>query len=74
MGINYKKFWKKLIDDELTTSDLHLATGIAPSTFTKMRKNKYVSLDVLVRLCNELNCQISDIVEVEIDSRAYQNK
>jgi len=47
MGINYKKFWKKLIDDELTTSDLHLATGIAPSTFTKMRKNKYVSLDVV---------------------------
>lgn len=70
MGVNYKKLWKRLIDDELGISDLHLATGIAPSTFSKMRKNEYVSLDVLVRICNELNCQLSEIVEVELDNRS----
>jgi len=53
MGVNYKRFWKKLIDDDLDLSDLHLSTGIAPSTFSKMRKNEYVSLDVLVRICEE---------------------
>ncbi len=70
MGVNYKKLWKKLIDEELKTTDLHLATGIAASTFSKMRKNEYVSLDVLVRICNELNCQLSDIVEVETDNQS----
>lgn len=69
MGVNYKRLWKRLIDDEMDTVELHATTGIAPSTFSRMRKNEYVSLDVLVRICNHLNCQLSDIVEVEMDSR-----
>ncbi len=51
LAVNYKRFWKRLIDVEMETSELHLITGIAPSTFSKMRKNEYVSLDVLVRIC-----------------------
>lgn len=70
MGVNYKGFWKRLIDEEMQTSDLHLATGIAPSTFSKMRKNEYVSLDVLVRICKALKCQLSEIVEVEFDHKS----
>jgi len=69
MGVNYKRLWKRLIDDEIETTELHNSTGVAPSTFTKMRKNEYVSLDVLVRICNFLNCQLSDIVEVELTAR-----
>ena len=65
MGINYKGLWKTLIDKEMSKSELRVATGVAASTFSKMYKNEYVSLDVLVRICNELNCQLSDIVEVE---------
>lgn len=30
----------------------------------KLSKNEYVSMDVLVRICTEFQCQISDIVEV----------
>jgi DNA-binding Xre family transcriptional regulator len=66
MDVNYKRLWKRLIDEEIETTTLHTSTGIAPSTLTKMRKNKYVSLDVLVRICKMLNCQLSDIVEVEL--------
>ncbi len=70
MGVNYKRLWKKLIDDDMEVSALYTATKIAPSTFSRMRKNEYVSLDVLVRICNELDCQLSDIVEVELDKRS----
>lgn len=70
MGVNYKRLWKRLIDDEIETSALNAETGVAPSTLTKMRKNDYVSLDVLVRICRYLNCQLSDIVEVELENRS----
>lgn len=70
MGVNYKRLWKKLIDDEMETSELRIATGIAPSTFAKMHKNEYVSLDVLVRICQALNCQLNEIVEVELNNRS----
>lgn len=69
MGINYKRLWKRLIDEEIETTTLQNKTGIAPSTLTKMRKNEYVSLDVLVRICKVLNCQLSDLVEVELDNQ-----
>jgi DNA-binding Xre family transcriptional regulator len=70
MGVNYKRLWKRLIDDEVETATLNAETRVAPSTLTKMRKNEYVSLDVLVRICRYLNCQLSDIVEVELENRS----
>ena len=70
MGVNYKRLWKRLIDDEVVTTTLYAETGVAPSTLTKMRKNEYVSLDVLVRICSYLKCQLSDIVEVEQENRS----
>ncbi len=63
--VNYKKLWKKLIDDDVSKAELRKNTGIASSTFHKMTNSEYVSLDVLVRICIELNCGLDDIVEIE---------
>lgn len=65
MSINYKGLWKMLIDKDMSKADLREKTGIAPSTFSKMSRNEYVSMEVLVRICDALRCQLSDIVEVE---------
>lgn len=54
-----------LIDKDMSKADLREKTGIAPSTFSKMSRNEYVSMEVLVRICDALRCQLSDIVEVE---------
>ncbi|MFS1516406.1 helix-turn-helix domain-containing protein [Bacillus sp. SCS-151] len=74
MNINYKGLWKILIDRDMSKSDLRSTTGIAASTFTRMYKNEYVSLEVLVRICSALNCQISDIVEVEFNPANDEKK
>ncbi|MBS4786008.1 MAG: helix-turn-helix transcriptional regulator [Clostridiales bacterium] len=65
MGINYKRLWKLLIDREMTKTELRQQTEISSSTLSKMSKNEYVSLEVLVRICCVLNCELSDIVEIE---------
>ena len=65
MGINYKKLWKLLIDKDMTKTDLRMQTDIASSTLSKMSRNEYVSLDVLVRICCVLDCELSDITEIE---------
>ncbi len=67
MGVNYKPLWKLLIDKEMEKSELRTAAGIAGSTLAKMYRNEYVALDVLVRICNALRCQLSDIAEIEFD-------
>ena len=64
MGVSYKKLWKLIIDQDTTNVEVRKAAGISPATFTKLKKNEIVSLDVLIKLCMILDCEIGDIVEV----------
>ena len=64
MAISYNKLWKLLIDNNMTKTDLRLKADIGTSTLAKLGKNEQVSLDVLLRICKVLNCDISEIMEV----------
>lgn len=68
MNVSYKKLWKLIIDKEMTNVEVRKATGISPATFTKLKKNEVVSLDVLLKLCKYLECDIGDIVEAIRDA------
>ena len=67
MSISYKKLWKLLIDKDMTKIELKDAAGISTGTLAKLGKNENVTTDVLVKICEELNCNISDICEVVPD-------
>ena len=64
MAISYKKLWKLLIDKDMTAVDLRQATGIAPNTMTKLRRDEEVSMTVLVKICTVLNVNIGDIMDL----------
>ena len=63
MAISYKKLWKLIIDKDMANAEVRRAAHIGPSTFSRMKKNEYVTLEVLDKLCDVLNCDIGDIVE-----------
>lgn len=63
MGVSYKKLWKLIIDKDMTNVEVRKAAKISPATFTKLKKNEVVSLDVLLKICKILDCDIGDIVE-----------
>ena len=64
MSISYNKLWKLLIDKNMTKTDLRMKADIGTSTLAKLGKNEQVSLDVLLRICKVLNCDISEIMEI----------
>ena len=64
MSVSYKKLWKLLIDHNMNKSDLAKKAKMSPNTIAKLGKNETVSLDILVRICTVLQCDIGDIVEV----------
>jgi len=64
MGVSYKKLWKLIIDKDTTNVEVRKAAKISPATFTKLKKNETVSLDVLLKICKILDCDIGNIVEV----------
>lgn len=64
MSISYKKLWKLLIDKDMMKKDLQQAAGISWASVTKMSKGETVSLDVLMKVCKTLECDIGDVVEL----------
>jgi len=64
MAISYNKLWKLLIDNHMKKKDLKEKAELSTATMAKLGKNESVSLDVLVRVCKVLNCEIGDIVEI----------
>lgn len=66
MGITYKKLWKLLIDKNMKKGDLREAAGISASSIAKLSKGENVQTDILVKICKTLNCDISDIMEIDL--------
>ena len=67
MGMSYKKLWKLLIDRDMIKKDLREGSGLSTASMAKLYRNKNVNTDVIVRVCNFLRCDISDICEVVLN-------
>ena len=65
MHISYKKLWKLLIDRDLMKKDLCEMAGISSASMAKLGKNENVNMDIIVRICAALECDTSDIMEIE---------
>jgi len=64
MAISYNKLWKLLIDKNMNKKDLRLAAGVSTSVIAKLGKGENVTTDILLKICDTLNCDIADIMEV----------
>lgn len=61
--LSYKKLFKKMIDIEMKNTELMEKAKVSKSTFYKIKNGENVTTDVLLRICNVLECDISEIVE-----------
>ena len=63
MKISYKKLWKKMIDLEISKTELRERTGISTVTLAKLGKDQVVSMEVLMKICKALQCNIDDVCD-----------
>lgn len=64
MKVSYNKLWKLLIDKNMKKMELLEAVEMSPNTLAKLGRNEDVSMDVLRRICEYLECDIGDIMEM----------
>ena len=67
MAVSYNKLWKLLIDKGMTKTELRLQTDMSTATLAKMSKNEVVSMDVMLRICKVLDCNVGDIMDATKD-------
>lgn len=70
MKVSYKKLWVMLAEREMSKVELRKLAGIAPATFTKLRRNQEVALSVLLKIADVLNCDASDMMSFIKDNAA----
>ena len=63
MRISYNKLWKMLIDKEMKKSDLKEKAGISSASIAKLGKGDNITTDVLLRICEAMDCHLDDIME-----------
>lgn len=69
MGVSYKKLFKLMIDRDMKKKDLKEMASIGNSTMTKLAKDENVTMDVMAKICNALNCTLDEIVEILPDEK-----
>ena len=63
--MNYNKLWKMLIDRNLMKKDLREMAGLSSNAIAKMGKGGDVSTQVLLKICEALDCRLEDIVDLD---------
>jgi DNA-binding Xre family transcriptional regulator len=62
--ISYRKLWVRLAERDMKKQDLAALAHIAPGTISKLGRNEDVMTQVLTKICNALNCNIADIMDI----------
>lgn len=63
MKVSYKKLWVMLAEREISKATLRKQVGLSSATFTKLRKNQEVTLGVMLKIADVLNCNAGDMMD-----------
>lgn len=63
MKVSYKKLWVMLAEREISKATLRKQAGLSSATFTKLRKNQEVTLGVMLKIADVLNCNAGDMMD-----------
>lgn len=67
MAVSYKKLFHLLVDRDMTAVQLQQQAGYSANITTRLKKNVYISLESVEKICRALNCKVDDIVEFVTD-------
>ncbi|MCR0611661.1 helix-turn-helix domain-containing protein [[Clostridium] innocuum] len=68
MRFSYNRLWKLLIDKNMNKQKLKEISGISSASVAKLGKGANITTDVLLRICEALECDITDIIELVNDT------
>lgn len=64
MAVQYNKLFKSMIDKKMNAAQLAKQAGVSANVMTKLKRDQYVSLESLEKICVALSCKFDDILEI----------
>ena len=65
MAINYDRLFHMMIDKKITNAQLKDRAGVSANIITRLKRNEYVSMESIEKICKTLNCGVDDILKFE---------
>lgn len=72
MAVCYDKLFHMMIDRKMTNAQLKEQAGFSANIITRLKRNEYISIESIERICRIMNCGVDDILEF-IPERAGDN-
>lgn len=69
MKVSYKKLWVLCAEREISKADLRKRAGLSSATFTKLRKNQEVTLSVMLKIAEVMQCNAGDMMDFIPDDK-----
>lgn len=63
MSVEYIRLFERMEAGKISGAELAKKAGVSGNIMTRIRRNQYVSLESIEKICNALECKIDDIVE-----------
>lgn len=67
MAVTYKKLFHLMIDRGITNADLIEQAGCSANIITRLKRDNYIALDTIEKICKSLKCTVDDILELTDD-------
>lgn len=70
MAVSYKKLFHLMIDRDISNAQLMERANFSPNIITRLKRDNYISLDTIEKICKALHCGVDDILEF-IDTEGH---
>ena len=74
MAVSYKKLFHLMIDKGMTNSELMEKGGFSANIITRLKRDNYIALESIERICHVLDCGVDDILEFMPDEKERENR
>jgi len=63
MKVSFKKLWVLCAEKEMSKAELRKQAGLSSAAFTRLRKNEEVTLSVILKIADVLDCNAGDMMD-----------
>lgn len=71
MAVTYKRLFHLIIDQNITNTQLAEKAGISLNIITRLKRDEYVSLETIEKICTTLQCRVDDILDFNVQNSGY---
>ena len=73
MAVEYKRLFHRLIDARMSNAELAKQAKISLNIMTRLKRNEYISMESIEKICCVLDCSIDDVMEF-VPSKEHSKK